>query len=252
MSQFTLQTNDFPGESWNEFIGKYGDKGVNDASLKRKLENYISDTPPKNQKNTADILENLIAESDIILVLLDLTQIINKLPGWEAQEWIPFAIRNYLLDRKRSLKSMAVVLTKCDQLDSCPEVMNDSKNGYWQLIRKYAPLCENLFGKVYFLMVAAVANTVWDNNINNWVPAHDFSSKGLMEVLDWIVSTIKARNIERIRKILISILEVIVIFIVSVWLVQYPFDGEKGPILFTASIISIFFLFFKFLIISNL
>ena len=178
-SMFLLQTNDFPGESWKEFIGKYGDEGgVIDSSQNDKLESFLD-------------------QSEFILVLLDLTQIINKVSGWELQAWFPIAIKNYLRKKERSLSSMAVILTKCDQLAGInPAQLQDPQGFYWNLIQQHAPLCTRLFNKVKFFFIAAVSNPHWDNVNHIWSPpSTGITSWNLDEVLDWIVDSKKKQLI---------------------------------------------------------
>ncbi len=131
------------------------------------------------------VLKDHIAESDLLVVIVNLSDIINGSPSnirtretmWLSKSVIDYAIRN------GKNKDVAIVLSQSDvyreEIAAC--------GGNQGVLQKYLPHVANLYDDLPIFAVSAINKTVPDEN-GMAVPAQGFESEGLDELMEWIIA----------------------------------------------------------------
>jgi len=145
------------------------------------------DTPEQLPEGLRRITDYLCG-AQIVLVLVDMDDIVSNRNTEHAREtqWVI----NYALDcakKRRDQVRIALVFTKSDKY----EPMAKQHGGWLNTARKYLPLVYGNHladGQLSVFPVAAVANTQLDTSSGTpyQVPAPNFASQGLEELMNWV------------------------------------------------------------------
>ena len=145
------------------------------------------------------VLKDHIAESDLLIVIVNLSDIINGTPSnprtretmWLSKSVIDYATRN------GKNKEVAIVLSQSDiyrnEIDAC--------GGTQGVLKKYLPHVANLYDNLPCFSVSAINKTTPDEN-GMAVPAQGFESEGLDELMEWIIS--KTPGFENVAQLMID------------------------------------------------
>ena len=158
---------DFAGEVYR---AAYGISNGGDASLKEQAEE----------------LKQYVCGADELIVLINLRDVItNGIGDKRVQEsmWITKSILDMALDEEDGRKAprAAIVLS---QADSYVETIK-ACGGALGVLKKYLPYVANSYGWLDVFSASAVDKTDLDDN-GNMIPAADFTTQGLLPILEWI------------------------------------------------------------------
>ena len=131
-----------------------------------------------------------VDESDVLLVLANLSDIINGDPLDPRVRQMVFQTGNIIKFAGASLHPKRVALV-FSQADKYREIV-ESVGGLRALCAKYLPLVASRFPNLPLLAVAAVNKTDVDAE-GNEIPAPDFGTDGLDRLMEWIVSPAASR-----------------------------------------------------------
>lgn len=139
-----------------------------------------------NWAEEMEILKKHIAESDMLIVIVNLSDVINASPSnpraretmWLTKSVIDYATRN------GNDKDVAIVFSQADiyklEIESC--------GGKEAALQKYLPHVANVYDNLPIFAVSAINKTIPDENTGIAIPAHDFKSEGLDELMEWIIA----------------------------------------------------------------
>ncbi|MBE6405936.1 MAG: hypothetical protein E7040_07945 [Lentisphaerae bacterium] len=139
-----------------------------------------------NWAEEMEILKKHIAESDLLIVIVNLSDVINASPSnpraretmWLTKSVIDYATRN------GNDKDVAIVFSQADiyksEIEAC--------GGKEAALQKYLPHVANVYDNLPVFTVSAINKTVPDENTGIAIPARDFKSEGLDELMEWIIS----------------------------------------------------------------
>ncbi len=169
----TLSFLDFAGELYRLIYGQH---------TKEKQEPYEDEIKQ---------VTHHIKESDLLLVVINLTDLINGSAANERTietKWITYSvIKNAALYKytgsNKSKKEIAIVFT---QADLYRDVIAEC-GGEVGILRKFLPDVYNMYRVCPIFSVAAVNKTVPDAN-GNQIPAADYASEGIDELMAWVLS----------------------------------------------------------------
>lgn len=183
-----LITSDIAGEAWRSFIidNTENSEGMRSAweKLKQQVKEVRSSLSKEDIETHITAVSNMLMNSTGIFLLLDLSQIINKEPGYEEALYLPNALAKYMKIIGKSHVPITLVLAKTDKYKYLL-----AKFGSWEnVVKEYIPdiRISNLESIV---PVAAVAD------IKEARPAHDFSSTGLEDLYKNIWVTMEQQSV---------------------------------------------------------
>ena len=134
--------------------------------------------------NEMAVLKDHIAESDLLIVIINLSDIINASPADpRAREtmWLSKSVIDYATRNGRN-KDVAIVLSQADiyknEINAC--------GGNVGVVQKYLPHIGHLYDDLPIFAVSAINKTVPDDN-GIAVPAKGFESEGIDELMEWII-----------------------------------------------------------------
>ena len=142
---------------------------------------------PPNVVDEVSSLKNYIRDADDLIVLINLRDIIVQgvhEPRVQEAMWITNEILSYALDVQDGRKTprAAIVLS---QADSYAETIR-SCGGAKGVLARYLPHVANNYDWLDILALSAVDKTTLDDN-GNVVPAPDFRSTQLRQLMDWVL-----------------------------------------------------------------
>lgn len=151
---------------------------------------FVRNTMPDDAlANEVGQLKEYLSEADRVLVLVNLSDIIKHGPYNQRVEeaiWVTNAILDSIFpeDGAANVKTpvAAIVLSQSDNYKSTIEECG----GPTGTLQKYLPHVANNYGWLDTFAVCTVDKTVLDKD-GNHVPAPDFTTKGLMPIMDWIL-----------------------------------------------------------------
>lgn len=183
-----LITSDIAGEAWRSFIIDNTENSEEMRSAWEKLKQQVKEVRSSLSKEDIEThitaVSNMLMNSTGIFLLLDLSQIINKEPGYEEALYLPNALAKYMKIIGKSHVPITLVLAKTDKYKYLL-----AKFGSWEnVVKEYIPdiRISNLESIV---PVAAVAD------IKEARPAHDFSSTGLEDLYKNIWVTMEQQSV---------------------------------------------------------
>ena len=158
---------DFAGEVYR---AAYGISNGGDASLKEQAEE----------------LKQYVCGADELIVLINLRDVItNGIGDKRVQEsmWITKSILDMALDEEDGRKAprAAIVLSQADSYAETTKACG----GALGVLKKYLPYVANSYGWLDVFSASAVDKTDLDDN-GNMIPAADFTTQGLLPILEWI------------------------------------------------------------------
>ena len=139
-----------------------------------------------NWAEEMEILKKHIAESDLLIVIVNLSDVINASPSnpraretmWLTKSVIDYATRN------GNDKDVAIVFSQADiyksEIEAC--------GGKEAALQKYLPHVANVYDSLPIFAVSAINKTIPDENTGIAIPARDFKSEGLDELMEWIIA----------------------------------------------------------------
>ena len=139
-----------------------------------------------NWAEEMEILKKHIAESDLLIVIVNLSDVINASPSnpraretmWLTKSVIDYATRN------GNDKDVAIVFSQADiyksEIEAC--------GGKEAALQKYLPHVANVYDSLPIFAVSAINKTIPDENTGIAIPANDFKSEGLDELMEWIIA----------------------------------------------------------------
>ena len=139
--------------------------------------------------NWADVLAALkdhIAQSDLLIVIVNLSDVINASPTdprSRETKWLTKSVIDYA-SRNGNSKDVAIVFSQADVYKSEIEACGGNEAA----LRKYLPHVANVYGNLPVLAVSAINKTRPDDITGKAVPAKDFDSEGIDELMEWIIS----------------------------------------------------------------
>ena len=169
---------DFPGEVYR-------------SAFARKMDaNQSKDKVKKDERlMQVDRLKKYLAEADDVLVLVNLCDVI-KYGAYdqrvEESVWITNAILDYVIPEQdakgRKSPNAAIVLSQSDSYRNTIEACGGPKG----TLLKYLNYVAYKYGWLETFAVCTVDKTVLDKD-GNPIPAPDFTTRGLMPIIDWIL-----------------------------------------------------------------
>lgn len=146
------------------------------------------DKLPAALQKTAESLRT----ADIVLVLLDLNDLIDVRDREKNRQVL--ALADYAISRTRGGESAARAALICTKFDLCREFVRQS-DGLDGVLKEFLPQVYPSHlerGRVRVFPVATVADTTVEIRDDQpvRVPAPEFKSEGLDELMDWLVGTV--------------------------------------------------------------
>lgn len=163
----------------------------------------VHDEPDEDTKNAITQLRSHVEEAEVLIVLVNLSDIINGKRNEERtieMNWLSQAILSFAYDEAKK-SSVALVFT---QADSYAETITDC-GGLRGVLTKYMPTVDTSYGKRLALFsVAAVNKTVPAPDGSGFqVPSPDFKPHGLENLVSWVVNyvvEVRRRKEQRVAK----------------------------------------------------
>ncbi len=146
-------------------------------------------------QNEAQKLKSYVREADDLLVLINLRDVIvNGLGDRHVQEamWITNSILEVALADEEGRKAPRAAIA-LSQADSYADTIK-SCGGAKGVLSKFLPHVANNYGWLDVFPVSAVDKTMIDDDGNS-VPATDFTAKGLLPIVSWILGGSAANRI---------------------------------------------------------
>ncbi len=151
---------------------------------------FVRNTAPDDAlANEVSQLKKYLTEADKVLVLVNLSDIIKHGPYSQRVEesiWITNAILDSIFPEDNvtdgKTPRAAIVLSQSDNYKATIEECG----GPTGTLQRYLPHVANNYGWLETFAVCAVDKTVLDKD-GNPVPAPDFTTNGLMPIMDWIL-----------------------------------------------------------------
>ena len=133
-------------------------------------------------------LRSHVDEADVLIVLVNLSDILSGSladPRTRDAMWLTKSVLDYALGEKRNRKPhTAIAFT---QSDGYRQIIADN-GGPAGTLRQYLPHVANLYDHLPVFAISAIDRTiVGDDGLP--VPAPDFRSTGLQELMDWVITT---------------------------------------------------------------
>lgn len=161
------------------------------------------DEPDEDTKNAIAQLRSHVEEAEVLIVLVNLSDIINGKRNEERtieMNWLSQAILSFAYDEANK-SSVALVFT---QADLYAETIADC-GGLRGVLTKYMPTVDTSYGKRLALFsVAAVNKTVPAPDGSGFqVPSPDFKPQGLENLVSWVVNyvvEVRRRNEQRVTQ----------------------------------------------------
>ena len=167
---YPLWTCDDPGENWKQYVVENQDKVQKEPELAAEFTG----------------LEEQIKSAPGLCLLLDLRSDIDEGRNFEQRDFVE-ATAN-LLEKNKCSTPVALVVTKSETYGRSREELTDLVG------QKYRSLFDGPT-RPDILFIDAVADTVAaPDNPGRQIPAKDFHSKGIEELLDWIARKTDDRN----------------------------------------------------------
>ena len=163
----------------------------------------VHDEPDEDTKNAITQLQSHVEEAEVLIVLVNLSDIINGKRNEERtieMNWLSQAILSFAYDEANK-SSVALVFT---QADSYAETITDC-GGLRGVLTKYMPTVDTSYGKRLALFsVAAVNKTIPAPDGSGFqVPSPDFKPQGLENLVSWVVNyvvEVRRRKEQRVAK----------------------------------------------------
>ena len=163
----------------------------------------VHDEPDEDTKNAITQLRSHVEEAEVLIVLVNLSDIINGKRNEERtieMNWLSQAILSFAYDEANK-SSVALVFT---QADSYAETITDC-GGLRGVLTKYMPTVDTSYGKRLALFsVAAVNKTVPAPDGSGFqVPSPDFKPQGLENLVSWVVNyvvEVRRRKEQRVTR----------------------------------------------------
>ena len=147
-------------------------------------------------------LKSHVKEADVLIVLVNLRDIINGQRGdasTDSMEWAARTVFSYVYNEAKPSK-VALVFTQSDMYENIIAERGSLQN----VLKEYMPNIDVRFGnRLALFSVAAVATTEPAPDGGSPLPARNFESKGLEELMLWIADYCSAsckREVERIKQ----------------------------------------------------
>lgn len=147
----------------------------------------VHEEPDEDTKNAIAQLRSHVEEAEVLIVLVNLSDIINGKRNEERtieMNWLSQAILSFAYDEANK-SSVALVFT---QADSYAETIADC-GGLRGVLTRYMPTVDTSYGKRLALFsVAAVNKTIPAPDGSGFnVPSPDFKPQGLENLVSWVV-----------------------------------------------------------------
>ena len=143
-----------------------------------------------------------VKEADVLIVLINLRDIINGQRGdasTDSMEWAARTVLSYAYNEAKTSK-VALVFTQSDMYENIIAERGSLQN----VLEEYMPNIDVRFGnRLALFSVAAVATTEPAPDGGSPLPARNFESKGLEELMLWIADCCLVsckREVERIKQ----------------------------------------------------
>lgn len=154
----------------------------------------VHDEPDEDTKKAITQLRSHVEEADVLIVLVNLSDIINGQRNEERtieMNWLSQAILSFAYD-EANMSRVALVFT---QADSYAETITDC-GGLRDVLTKYMPTVAASYGKRLALFsVAAVNKTVPAPDGSGFqVPSPDFKPQGLENLVLWVVNYVEKKR----------------------------------------------------------
>ena len=173
---------DNAGESWDAFVSENQEPdSVNPAGWKKKVQDKINNLT-KEQKADLQTIEGQFQTAACVCILIDLTQDINNGENFRQIRFVQ-SVMNYLDKIGRKKCPIALVVTKCNMYGNREEWEKIFQTNYLDMFKIHWK------GKVKPIFTDAVKDTCTNKN-NQLVPAPNFSSQGLDELIDFLVERV--------------------------------------------------------------
>ena len=147
-------------------------------------------------------LKSHVKEADVLIVLVNLRDIINGQRGdasTDSMEWAARTVLSYAYNEAKTSK-VALVFTQSDMYENIIAERGSLQN----VLKEYMPNIDVRFGnRLALFSVAAVATTEPAPDGGSPLPARNFESKGLEELMLWIADYCLVsckREVERIKQ----------------------------------------------------
>jgi len=189
--KYRLFVSDRAGEAWRAFVAENQDRPLRSTSqIVTKINNLREQLRPKQQEEL-EMLETQFQMAACVCIMIDLAEDINSEQNAEQKKIIT-AIMNYLEKIDHEKCPIALVVTKCKTYGSRTDWESRFNNRYSSFVQK------KWKGGVKVIYTDAVADTI-TNDRCELIPAPNFTSYGLNELLDWIDSKIEVSRDNKLR-----------------------------------------------------
>lgn len=183
------------------------------------------DEPDKDTENAIAQLRSHVEEAEVLIVLVNLSDIINGNRNEERtieMNWLSQAILSFAYDKAKK-SSVALVFT---QADTYAEIITDCGDLRGVLTR-YMPTVDTSYGKRLALFsLAAVNRTVFASDGSGFlVPQPDFKPQGLENLVSWVVDSVEGKNKRKRWKIAIGLIGLLGILGFGSW-IGYNVNAE--------------------------
>ncbi len=181
-----MVTSDIAGEAWRSFITERVDADSEKTvqSPWQSIKQQWKEIPSKLSQETIDkhitSVENLLKGASGVFLLLDLSQIINKEPGYDLAMFLPTALVKYMKIIGKKHIPITLVLSKTDKYKYMYEELGDWR----KVVEKCLPWAPNFDNIVPVAAVAITKIRTRDNGVKESCPAPGFSSEGLKELYE--------------------------------------------------------------------
>lgn len=163
----------------------------------------VHEEPDEDTRNAIEQLRSHVEEAEVLIVLVNLSDIINGKRNEERtieMNWLSQAILSFAYDEANK-SSAALVFT---QADSYAETIADC-GGLRGVLTRYMPTVDTSYGKRLALFsVAAVNKTIPAPDGSGFqVPSPDFKPQGLENLVSWVVNyvvEVRRRKEQRVAK----------------------------------------------------
>ena len=163
----------------------------------------VHEEPDEDTRNAIEQLRSHVEEAEVLIVLVNLSDIINGKRDEERtieMNWLSQAILSFAYDEANK-SSVALVFT---QADSYAETIADC-GGLRGVLTRYMPTVDTSYGKRLALFsVAAVNKTIPAPDGSGFqVPSPDFKPQGLENLVSWVVNyvvEVRRRKKQRVAK----------------------------------------------------
>jgi len=220
LKEMSLVTSDIAGEAWRSFITESveADSMITTRSpwesVKQQWNNLKAELSQESIGEHITTVKNLLEEASGIFLLLDLSQIIDKEPGYELSMFLPTALVKHMKNIRRKHVPIILVLSKAAKYKYKYEELGD-----WQKVLKSCIPWVPAFERI--IPVSAVVNTKMktENGEEKSVPAKDFGSEGIKELYENIWGNMAGAGRNELKQTLIRFCKIDIPVIVALYLV---------------------------------